>query len=77
MNREEKKIAPPRGELKNEELEEISGGVMAKSWMTLCRCPNCNKTLHTIEGSECPLCRLEGKTFLMVKVSTLKGEAHE
>lgn len=70
MNSEKKKIAPPRGELKDEELEEISGG-MVKLSRTTCRCPNCNNTVQTVEGSECPLCMVKGIRSPMVKVSTL------
>lgn len=71
MNNEKKKIIPPPVELKDEELEEISGGLSLKPRMTTCRCPNCNYTLHTVEGTACPVCGSNGKTFLMVKVSTL------
>ena len=53
-----------KNELKDEELEEISGG--AQGSLYLCHCPTCNLVTLSTEGALCRNCKASGVESHMV-----------
>ena len=58
-NKETRRVA---NELKDEELEEVAGGVNMKSY-----CPTCKRYFRVVLET-CPMCRYDGVTSYLVPV---------